>query len=224
MIAGYGRFGQMVGRILRANRIPRDDPRPRSRDGRRRCGRLGVKVYYGDASRIDLLHAAGCEHAKLFVLAVDDEEEATKIAENVRQHFPHLTILARCRDRQHYWELRKLGCIAGVPRDVRLGVRGRHRVADPGSATARTPRTGSRASGAITRSARSRSSGELWGTRGATSRSARRAMDEAERLMRDEDPTVYSERDAAWDNESLRAERVERAAEDPAAVSKVEPS
>jgi serine/threonine protein kinase len=98
-------------------------------------GRLGVKVYYGDASRTDLLHAAGCERAKLFVVAVDEKEEATKIAENVRHHYPHLKVLARARDRQHYWELRKLGCIgvfretfgsayeAGVASLIQLGYR-----------------------------------------------------------------------------------------------------
>src|SRR5262249_12221641 len=111
VIAGYGRFGQIVGRVLRANRIPMTilDLDPEMVDVVRR---LGVKVYYGDASRTDLLHAAGCERAKLFVLAVDDKDESTRIAENVRHHFPHLKVLARCRDRPHYWELRKLGCIA----------------------------------------------------------------------------------------------------------------
>src|SRR5262249_45588169 len=108
VIAGYGRFGQMVGRILRANRISMTilDLDPEMVDI---VGRLGIKVYYGDASRIDLLHAAGCARAKLFVLAVDDAEVATKIAENVRHEFPHLTVLARARDRPHYWELRRLG-------------------------------------------------------------------------------------------------------------------
>nr|MBA3456759.1 cation:proton antiporter [Deltaproteobacteria bacterium] len=108
VIAGYGRFGQMVGRILRANRIKVTilDLDPEMVDV---LGRLGIKVYYGDASRIDLLHAAGVEHCRLFVLAVDDKEEATKIAENVRHHFPKVPILARCRDRGHYWELRALG-------------------------------------------------------------------------------------------------------------------
>ena len=150
------------------------------------------------------------------MLAVDDKEEATKIAENVRQHFPHLPILARARDRQHYWELRKLGCAQRVPRDVRLGVRDRHRGAASRSATARTRRTGSRASGASTRRATLEELGELWGTDDYFER-AKRAMDEAERLMREEDPNVYVERDAAWDNETLRADRqVDAAARDQA--------
>lgn len=71
--------------------------------------RLGIKACCGDASRTELLHAAGCARARLFVLAVDDPAEATRIAGRVRHHFPHLTILVRWRNRQHYWELRKLG-------------------------------------------------------------------------------------------------------------------
>jgi monovalent cation:proton antiporter-2 (CPA2) family protein len=204
VIAGYGRFGQMVGRILRANRIPVTilDLDPEMVDV---LGRLGVKVYYGDASRMDLLHAAGCERARLFVLAVDDKEEATRIAEQVRRHFPKLTILARARDRQHYWELRKLGCKqvfretfssayeAGIASLIQLGYRAHtaHRLA---------------------RRWRDHEEqiledlGQHWGTESYFAR-AKLAMEEAERLMRDEDPTVFEERDAAWDNESLRADR-----------------
>jgi len=204
VIAGYGRFGQMVGRILRANRIPVTilDLDPNMVDV---LGRLGVKVYYGDASRVDLLHAAGCGRAKLFVLAVDDPAEATKIAEHVRHHFPNLTILARCRNRPHYWELRKLGCEkvfretfgsayeTGIEALVQLGYR---------RYTAQR----------LARRWRDHDEriieelGKLWGTESYLERS-KLAMDEAERLMREEDPAVYLDRDAAWDNESLRADR-----------------
>jgi monovalent cation:proton antiporter-2 (CPA2) family protein len=204
VIAGYGRFGQIVGRLLRANRIPLTilDLDPEIVEIVRR---IGVKVYYGDASRTDLLHAAGCERAKLFVIAVDDKEEATRIAEHVRHHFPHLKILARCRDRQHYWELRKLGCVAvfretfgsayetGVEALKQLGFRAytAHRLA---------------------RRWRDHEEriledlGQHWGTQSYFGR-VKQSMDEAERLMRDEDPGVYEERDAAWDNEALRADR-----------------
>ena len=221
VIAGYGRFGQMVGRILRANRIPVTilDLDPEMVDVVRR---LGVPVYYGDASRTDLLHAAGCEHAKLFVLAVDDKEEATKIAENVRHHFPHLKILARCRDRQHYWELRKLGCIrvfretfgsayeAGIESLIQVGYRSytAHRLArkwrDHEERTLEDL-------------------GQHWGTQGYFAQ-AKARMEEAERLMRDEDPVVYQERDAAWDNEALRADRAAENQAASAAAPKVEPS
>ena len=207
VIAGYGRFGQMVGRILRANGVPLTilDLDPAIVDI---VGRLGIKVYYGDASRTDLLHAAGCEHAKLFVLAVDDREVATKIAENVREHFPHLRIIARCRDRPHYWELRR----RGVERVFRETY---------GSAfetgIAALQAIGYRAHTAHRLARRWRAHDErmleeladAWGSgdRETYFRKARVALEEAERLMRDEDPVVFVERDAAWDNESLRADR-----------------
>ncbi|MEO7734574.1 MAG: cation:proton antiporter, partial [Kofleriaceae bacterium] len=216
VIAGYGRFGQMVGRMLRANRIALTilDLDPAMVDI---LGRLGIKVYYGDASRPDLLHATGCAHAKLFVLAVDDKAMATRIAETVRQHFPHLTILARCVDRPHYWELRRLGVRkvfretfgsayeTGIEALKHLGYRAHtaHRLA---------------------RRWRDHEESELdelgdlfQGDRKAYLQRARGGMDEAERLMRDEDPTVYAGSDAGWDNESLRADReVDAAAVDPA--------
>ncbi|MEO8698583.1 MAG: monovalent cation:proton antiporter-2 (CPA2) family protein [Kofleriaceae bacterium] len=214
VIAGYGRFGQMIGRILRANRIPVTilDLDPEMVDV---LGRLGVKVYYGDASRVDLLHAAGCEHAKLFVLAIDDKAEATKIAENVRQHFPHLTILARARDRPHYWELRKLGCIkvfretfgsayeTGIEALVQLG----YRRYTANRLARRWRQHEERTLEEL---------GKLWASDTESYfAKAKLAMEEAERLMRDEDPTVFEERDAAWDNESLRADRKVDAAAAP---------
>ena len=214
VFAGYGRFGQIVGRILRANRIPCTvlDLDPEMVDV---LGRLGVKVYYGDASRLDLLHAAGCARARLFVLAVDDAAEATKIAETVRKHFPNLTILARARDRVHYFELRRLG-IEHVQRETFASAY------ETGIEALR--RLGYRAHTAQRLARRWRAHeereieelAELWGQGETYFARARRAIEEAERLMRDEDPQVYEERDAAWDNESLRADnRVDAAAAPP---------
>jgi glutathione-regulated potassium-efflux system ancillary protein KefC len=218
VIAGYGRFGQIVGRLLRANRIPMTilDLDPEMVELVRR---VGVKVYYGDASRTDLLHAAGCAHAKLFVIAVDDKEEATRIALHVRHEFPHLKILARCRNRQHYWELRKLGCVAvfretfgsayetGIEALQQLGFRSytAHRLAR------RWRDHEERVLEDL---------GTHWGTQTYFGR-VKQSIDEAERLMRDEDPGVYEERDAAWDNEALRADR---AAPDAAAPRETEPA
>ncbi|HSK05767.1 MAG TPA: monovalent cation:proton antiporter-2 (CPA2) family protein [Kofleriaceae bacterium] len=209
VIAGYGRFGQIVGRLLRANRIPMTilDLDPEIVELVRR---IGVKVYYGDASRTDLLHAAGCAHAKLFVIAVDDKEEATRIAEHVRHHFPKLEILARCRDRQHYWELRRLGCIA-VFRETfgsafEAGVEALKQLGYRANTAHRLARRWRDHEERILEDL-----GQHWGTQGYFGR-VKQSMDEAERLMRDEDPTVYEERDAAWDNEALRADRAEKSA------------
>jgi len=108
IIAGFGRFGQIVGRLLHANNIGTTvlDSKPSQIDMLRR---FGYKVFYGDASRLDLLKSAGAENAKLFILAIEDKEKALEIAEMVVQHFPNLTILARSYDRRHTYELMKIG-------------------------------------------------------------------------------------------------------------------
>jgi glutathione-regulated potassium-efflux system ancillary protein KefC/glutathione-regulated potassium-efflux system protein KefB len=71
--------------------------------------RFGNRIYYGDASRVELLHAAKAADAKLFVLAIDDVEASVKTARVVRKNFPQLEILARARNRVHYFRLRDLG-------------------------------------------------------------------------------------------------------------------
>jgi glutathione-regulated potassium-efflux system ancillary protein KefC/glutathione-regulated potassium-efflux system protein KefB len=108
LIAGFGRFGQIVGRVLRARHITFTalDASPANIDFIRR---FGSSVYYGDASRLDVLRAAGADHAAVFVLAIDDVDTSVRTAEIVRQHFPHLKILARARSRQHAFKLMELG-------------------------------------------------------------------------------------------------------------------
>jgi len=108
VIAGFGRFGQIVSRVLRARRIPFTalDINQTHVDFVRR---FGNKVYYGDASRLDLLRAAGLEEAEIFVLAIDDVDASLRTVEIVRQHFPHLKIFARARNRQHAFALMERG-------------------------------------------------------------------------------------------------------------------
>ncbi len=109
IIAGYGRFGQIVSRVLRMCGLPFTalEASYQQVDFVRRFG--SNKVYYGDASRLELLHAAKAGEAKLFVLAIDDVEASVKTAEMVRKHFPDLPILARARNRVHFFRLRDLG-------------------------------------------------------------------------------------------------------------------
>jgi len=71
--------------------------------------RLGIKVFYGDATRVDLLKAAGAAHARLIVIAIDDEAKSVALAETVRKHFPHLKIFARAVGRVHAYEYQKRG-------------------------------------------------------------------------------------------------------------------
>ena len=108
IIAGFGRFGQIVARVLRARHIPFTalDISQTHVDFVRR---FGNKVYYGDASRLDLLRAAGCETADIFVLAIDDVDASVRTAELVRSQFPELRVFARARSRQHAFALMEVG-------------------------------------------------------------------------------------------------------------------
>jgi monovalent cation:proton antiporter-2 (CPA2) family protein len=99
IIAGFGDFGATVGRLLKANGIATTVLDIDS-DRVDLLRKLGLKVYYGDASRYDLLEIAGAARAKLLVLAIDSPEKTLELVETVRKHFPHITILARAFD----WE------------------------------------------------------------------------------------------------------------------------
>jgi glutathione-regulated potassium-efflux system ancillary protein KefC len=108
VIAGFGRVGQIVGRLLAMRRIAFTaiDVSPENVDSVRK---FGNKIYYGDASKLDLLRAAKLHDAKLFVLAVDEVEVSVKIAELVREQFPQIKVIARARNRAHMMRLRDLG-------------------------------------------------------------------------------------------------------------------
>ena len=104
IIAGFGRFGQIVGRLLKVNGIKLTvlDHDPDQIDLMRK---LGAKVFYGDVTRIDLLHAAGAAHARALVVAVDDIDDSLKLVDAVRRDFPNLPIMARARNVTHYYGL-----------------------------------------------------------------------------------------------------------------------
>lgn len=103
IIAGYGRFGHIVGRVLLANGY-RATVIDLDHDQVEFFRKLGLKVFYGDASRLDLLHAAGAGQAKLFILAIDDEAKSVEIVESLQRHFPQLPILVRAAGRLHAYE------------------------------------------------------------------------------------------------------------------------
>ena len=118
IIAGYGRYGQIVSRVLRMAGIPFTalEVSYQQVDFVRR---FGNKVYYGDASRLELLESARTRDAKLFILAIDDVEASVRTAALVRKHFPDLPVLARARNRVHYYRLRDLG-IDAIERETLL--------------------------------------------------------------------------------------------------------
>jgi len=108
IIAGLGRVGQVVARLLAASgfqpTVLDDDP-----DHVEQSREYGFRVFYGDATRLDLLHAAGAESADLLVITLDDRDAITRLARIARQNFPRLRIIARVRDMRHMFELRDLG-------------------------------------------------------------------------------------------------------------------
>lgn len=116
IIAGFGRFGQVFGRIFRAQGISFTaiDHDPEQIELLRK---FGNKVYYGDCSRLDILEAAGVAKAKILVLAVDDPEVSLETAELVKKHFSNVKIFARARNRQHAFQLLSLG-IVKIKREV----------------------------------------------------------------------------------------------------------
>ena len=108
IIAGYGRFGHIVGRMLKANGINATvlDLDPEQIET---LARFGMKVFYGDAARLDLLHTAGLDRAKLLILAIDDPEKCNGLVEAVRQRHPGIVILARAHSLHHAYELTQTG-------------------------------------------------------------------------------------------------------------------
>jgi voltage-gated potassium channel Kch len=104
ILAGFGRFGHIVGRLLLANGVGTTilDVDSDQVDALRK---LGLKVFYGDAKRTDLLRAAGADTAKLLIVAVDDREKGMAIVRTAQQHFPHLKILSRAYGRPHAYDL-----------------------------------------------------------------------------------------------------------------------
>ena len=108
IIAGFGRYGQIVGRMLFANGVT---PTVLDHDAEaiEALRKFGWRVYYGDATRLDLMRTAGADKARILVLAIDDIEQSVECAKMVRENFPGLTIVARARNVQHYYELYELG-------------------------------------------------------------------------------------------------------------------
>lgn len=108
IIAGFGRFGQIAGRLLLSSGVKMvvldHDP-----DHIETLRKFGMKVFYGDATRVDLLESAGAAKADIIINAIDDPQTSLQLTELVKEHFPKLRIIARARDVDHYIRLREAG-------------------------------------------------------------------------------------------------------------------
>jgi len=108
IVAGLGRVGQVVARLLNASgcnpTVLDDDP-----DHVEQSRKFGFRVFYGDATRLDLLHAAGADRADFLIITLDDPEAISRLARTAKAHFPKLRVIARARDMRHMFELRDIG-------------------------------------------------------------------------------------------------------------------
>jgi monovalent cation:proton antiporter-2 (CPA2) family protein len=108
VMAGFGRFGNFVGRFMMSQGVKvtvlESDP-----DHVDMLRLFGFKVFYGDATRVDLLHAAGIAHARLLIITLADQAKVSQLAEEVREKFPNVRILARAKGYDERFEMMKLG-------------------------------------------------------------------------------------------------------------------
>ena len=108
IIAGFGRMGQIVGRMLRAQGVP-FTALENSVEQVEQSRRFGTMIYYGDPTRADLLRSAHADQAEVFVLTTDDAETTVRTARLLKRLYPHLKVFARARNRQHAFKLMDLG-------------------------------------------------------------------------------------------------------------------
>ena len=204
IIAGFGSFGSGVGRLLRANGVNTTvlDLDPDRVDLLRK---LGIKVFYGDASRHDLLHAAGAAEARLMVLALDSLEKNLELVETARKHIPNLELMARAGDRSQAYELIDAG-VEHVFREkldssLRLGARALRLLGRRAYQAHRAARTFRRHDEEALL--------ELVGMRHDKKlylNTARQRIQDLEDLLLSDLEEAEETRDAGWDTESLRQE------------------
>jgi monovalent cation:proton antiporter-2 (CPA2) family protein len=125
IIAGFGHFGNTTGRFLRAHNIETTILEIDS-DRVDLLRKLGFKVFYGDATRYDLLQAAGAGQAKILIIAIDDNEKRLALVETVKKHFPHLRMLVRATNRVDTYDLMNAGMLhvyrETLDTSIRVGV------------------------------------------------------------------------------------------------------
>ncbi|MCE2942404.1 MAG: monovalent cation:proton antiporter-2 (CPA2) family protein [Gemmatimonadota bacterium] len=204
IIVGFGDFGSTVGRYLNANGV---DTTVLDLDSDRVdvLRRLGLRVFYGDASREDLLRSAGADTAKLIILTSGDTEAMRTLAGRIRHAFPHLTILARASGRVGAYELIE----AEVPHVVResldsalhLGVEALHLLGVRRHEAWRAAQRFRRHDDATLREL-----AKVFRDRAAHLSLAREAIRDLEQSMRADATGGVPPDDGAWDPESLRAE------------------
>lgn len=110
IICGFGRYGQIISRLLYANGLQATvlEHDAEQVEGVRK---FGWRVFYGDATRLDLLRVAGADTAKVLVVAIDDMAQSLQVVDLAKEHFPHLALVVRARNAQHWYELFQRGVV-----------------------------------------------------------------------------------------------------------------
>jgi monovalent cation:proton antiporter-2 (CPA2) family protein len=204
IVAGFGRFGHIVGRFLKANGVG-TTVLDLDSDHVDLLRKLGLKVFYGDASRHDLLHSAGAANAKLIVLAIDESEKNLEIIETCRKHFPNLQILARAPGRAQAYDLLEAG-VDNIYRDtldssLRMGIDAMRLLGYRSHHAHRAARKFRRHDEESVRElARMRHDTKAYITR------ARQRIQDMEEILLGDMEEIEHERDAAWDTTTLRRE------------------
>lgn len=211
IIAGFGRFGSTIGRLLQANGVFSTylDVNPNTVDSLRK---VGLKVFYGDASRRDLLQAAGAEEADLLIIAVDEPEKSLKIAKTAQKHFPHLQIMARTQTWTHSFDMMDLG-IEDFYREytdsaLRLGASALQKMGLRQYQIQRSLKQFRKYDDRMIR--------ELHESRHEQKtmiRSSKQFMEDIERLMQHDTNRIASDHNEGWNSQSIREEFIERTSE-----------
>lgn len=204
IIAGFDRFAQTVGRLLKANDIGAtvldfDSDRVDL------LRKLGLKVYYGDASRRELLHAAGAEHARLIIIAFENSEKNLALVHTVEKHFPHLQILVRALDQPDAYHLLNAG-LAHVYREtldtsLRMGIDAMRLLGMRGYRAQRAAKIFLQHDERILREL-----ARHYADKKAYLNVVRQRIVELEELIKADDAQPDLDRDAGWDSDSLREE------------------
>ncbi|CAN5409906.1 monovalent cation:proton antiporter-2 (CPA2) family protein [soil metagenome] len=209
IIAGFDTFNNVVGRFLRANGVG-TTVLDFDADRVETLRRIGLKVYYGDASRYDLLHSAGAHEAKIIVIALESAHKSLELVKTVKKHFPNLTIFVRAHDRGDAYDFLGAG-VEHIYREtldtsLRTGVDVMRLLGGRAYYAERSAR--------LFRRHDEDALQEQAGVRGDRSQyfdTTRRRIKELEELIRsDETDRWLREVEEGWDNESLRKEMISR--------------
>jgi voltage-gated potassium channel Kch len=206
IIAGYGRFGQIIGRLLTTSGV-KATVLDIDADQIELLRRYGNRVYYGDASRHDLLQSAGAARAKMLIVAVDEPAKVMELVHTAQKHFPNMTIFARARGRREANDLYDAG-VKYVYREtfdssLRMGVAALRHVGFRAYQAHRAARTFRRLDERIMHESRPHRHDQK-----ALLSFVRKRVADLERVMQAE--VVTRDADPAWDVEGLRAAAAKR--------------